>query len=190
MYKHQILILISFLYSFSLLSQDHGEINKHHEDEKDKHHHTTNHDHSNTIRIAGLIGHTLIKSEGSDSHIFVPSWGLDIEYWFTGKWGVGLHNDLEIESFIVKTEHGEEIERVNPIVLTVDALYHIGNGIIISAGPGVELETGKSFYLLRVGIEYEKEIGNGIDLCPAFFHDQRFDGFSTWTIALGIGKRF
>lgn len=142
------------------------------------------------LRLAGLIGHTLITSKGADSHIFVPSWGLDVEYWFSHSWGIGMHNDIEIESFIIKSNDHEEIERVNPLVLTIDALYHFGNGIILSAGPGVELESGESFYLCRFGIEYEKEIGGGYDIFPSIFYDQRLDGFATYTVALGLGKRF
>lgn len=176
---YQIIIAL-ILFSFSLTAQE----DLHSDAAKNDHHH------HNTIRIAGLIGHTLIKSEGSDSHIFVPSWGFDIEYWFSDKWGMGLHNDLEIESFIIKTENSEEIERVNPLVITFDLLYHLHNGIVLSVGPGAEIEQGKSYYLFRMGVEYEKEIGQGFDICPAFFYDQRFDGFNTYTIALGIGKRF
>lgn len=143
-----------------------------------------------SIRIAALIGHTLIRSEGANSHLFIPSWGLDIEYWFNHSWGIGLHNDIEIESFIIRDSEQEEIERVNPLVLTLDALYHFSNGLVVSVGPGAEIENGESYYLCRFGLEYEKEIGGGYDISPAIFYDQRLDGFATYTIALGIGKRF
>lgn len=147
-------------------------------------------EHGKGFRIAGLIGHTLIKSKGADSQIFIPSWGLDIEYWLSYTWGLGMHNDIEIETFIVKSSDHKEIERVNPLVLTFDALYRFPNGIVLSGGPGVEIESGESFYLCRFGIEYEKEIGNGYDISPTIFYDQRLDGFSTYTVALGIGKQF
>jgi hypothetical protein len=142
------------------------------------------------IRIAALIGHTMIKSEGSDAHLFIPSWGLDIEYWISNKWGIGLHNDIEIESFIVVTKGEEDIERINPLVVTLDALYHFKSGLVLSGGPGVELAEGESFYLFRFGAELEVPISNGFDVVPSIFFDQRFDGFSTWTVALGIGKHF
>ncbi|WP_405572511.1 hypothetical protein [Winogradskyella sp. Asnod2-B02-A] len=142
------------------------------------------------FRVAVVIGHTYIKSEGTDSHLFVPSWGLDVDYWFNHKWGIGLHNDVEIESFIVEKSSGEEIERVNPLVLTLDALYHISNGFVISVGPGIEIEENESFVLARVGLEYEYEFGSDFYMMPTLFYDHRFDGFSTATIGLGVGYKF
>lgn len=142
------------------------------------------------IRIAAVIGHTFINSSGMDGNIYVPSWGLDIDYWFNHKWGIGLHNDIEIENFVVVTNDTEEIERVNPIVFTIDALYELGNGFVLSIGPGVELEKNESFFLARIGLEYEYDIKNNFYVMPTIFHDQRFDGYSTTTVGLGIGHKF
>ncbi|PTX59764.1 hypothetical protein C8N46_10874 [Kordia periserrulae] len=147
---------------------------------------TEEHNDGRGFRIAGIIGHTLINTEGVDN-VFVPSWGLDFEYWFNHKWGIGLHNDIEIETFIIRNSDNEEIERINPLVFTIDALYHFGNGFVVTVGPGVELEKRESFYLLRVGIEYEKDITRSMYLMPNLFLDQRFDGYNTWNIGLGIG---
>ena len=140
------------------------------------------------FRIAGIIGHTLINTEGVDN-VFVPSWGLDVEYWFNHKWGIGLHNDIEIETFIIRNSDNEEIERVNPFVLTLDALYQFGDGFVVTLGPGVELEKEESFFLMRIGIEYEKDISDSFYLLPTLFLDQRFDGYNTWNIGLGVGLK-
>lgn len=142
------------------------------------------HDNGHGFRIAGVIGHTLVNTESLDN-VFVPSWGL-LDYWFNHKWGVGLHNDVEIETFIIRNSDNEEIERVNPLVLTVDALYQFGGGFVVTLGPGVELEKEESFYLMRVGIEYEKNITDSLYLLPNFFLDQRFDGYNMWNIGVGL----
>ena len=142
------------------------------------------------MRIAGVIGHTYINSDGMDGDLYIPSWGLDVDYWFNHKWGIGLHNDVEIENFVVVRNDTEIIERVNPLVFTLDALYHLGNGFVISIGPGVELEKNESFFLVRIGLEYEYDIGKNFYMMPTLFHDQRFDGFSTTTIGLGVGHNF
>ncbi|KAB8154848.1 hypothetical protein EZY14_002900 [Kordia sp. TARA_039_SRF] len=147
---------------------------------------TEKHKDGRGFRIAGIIGHTLINTEGVDN-VFVPSWGLDFEYWFNHTWGIGLHNDIEIETFIIQNADNEEIERVNPLVFTIDALYHFGNGFVVTIGPGVELEKQESFYLMRIGVEYEKDISHSFYLIPNVFLDQRFDGYNTWNIGLGIG---
>jgi hypothetical protein len=146
------------------------------------------HDDESGFRIVGIIGHTLVNNEGIDN-VFVPSWGLDLEYWFNDTWGLGLHNDIEIETFIIKNSENEEIQRINPIVLTIDALHQFGNGFVVTLGPGVELEKEESYYLIRVGIEYEKDINQSLYVLPNFFLDQRFDGYNTWNIGLGIGMR-
>ncbi|WP_370391113.1 hypothetical protein [uncultured Winogradskyella sp.] len=152
-----------------------------------EHHNEKEHD-GRGFRIVGVIGHTLVNNEGLDN-VFVPSWGLDFEYWFNERWGIGLHNDVEIETFVIRNAENDEIERVNPLVLTLDALYQFGNGFVITLGPGVELEKEESFYLFRFGIEYEKDISKSFYLLPNLFLDQRFDGYNTWNIGLGIGMR-
>jgi hypothetical protein len=148
----------------------------------------TRHNDGRGFRIIGIIGHTLVNNEGLDN-VFVPSWGLDIEYWFNHNWGIGLHNDVEIETFVIKNSQNDEIERVNPLVITFDALYQFSHGFVITLGPGIELEKKESYYLLRVGIEYEKDISQSFYLLPNLFLDQRFDGYNTWNIGLGIGMR-
>jgi hypothetical protein len=65
-----------------------------------------------------------------------------------------------------------EIERVNLLVLTLDALYQFGNGFVLTVDPGVELEKGESFYLMRIGVEFEKDITNSFYLLPTLFLDQ------------------
>jgi len=146
------------------------------------------HNDASGFRIVGIIGHTLINNEDLDD-VFVPSWGLDIEYWFNHNWGIGLHNDVEIETFVAKNSQNDEVERVNPLVITLDALFQFGNGFVMTLGPGIELEKEESYYLFRAGIEYEKDISESFYLLPNLFLDQRFDGYNTWNIGLGIGLR-
>lgn len=149
------------------------------------------HDHWPHWRAAILIGHTLIPAEHAGENFFIPSWGLDIEYWFSRKWAVGVHSDLEIETFVLVDDHGEEeIERISPLVLTLDALFKPWKGFVLQVGPGIELEQNENFALIRAGVEYEFELRHHWDIAPTIFYDSRFDEYHTWTVALGIGKRF
>ncbi|MBK7873811.1 MAG: hypothetical protein IPJ74_25695 [Saprospiraceae bacterium] len=143
------------------------------------------------FRIAGLIGHTIVPTNVSEKeHTIVPSWGLDIEYWRNEHFAMGLHNDIEIQSFIIEHGNDESLEREFPLVLTLDAIYKMSNGFVFQIGPGYEIEKNESFFLIRAGIEYEIEFGKDWDLSPAIFYDTRVHANDTWTIALGIGKRF
>lgn len=143
------------------------------------------------FRIAGLIGHTFIPTtpNGHDRTI-IPSWGFDIEYWFNHKWAIGLHNDMEIQSFVIERGQDEFLEREYPLVLTLDALYNIKDGLVLQLGPGYEIEKNENFFLVRAGLEYEIEMKHHWDISPTIFYDTRFEANDTWTIALGIGKRF
>ena len=140
------------------------------------------------FRVAAVIGHTLINNERMDN-VLVPSWGLDLEYWHNHKWGIGLHNDIEVETFVTRNSEGEEIERVNPLVFTLDALYQFGGGFVVTMGPGVELESKESFFLMRLGMEYEKDITKSLYLLPSVFLDQRLDGYNSWNFGLGVGLK-
>ena len=153
-------------------------------------HHESEHPH---FRIALLLGHTLIPEEHAHENFFIPSWGLDVEYWFTPKVGLGIHNDLEIETFVVLSDNGEgdHLERVSPLVMTLDVLFKVYDGLVFQFGPGLEIEKGENFKLFRVGVEYEYEINQHWDICPTVFYDSRFGGgYHTWSIAFGIARRF
>jgi hypothetical protein len=148
--------------------------------------------HRPQFRAAILIGHTLIPEEHAGENFLIPSWGLDLEYWPYAKWGVGLHSDLEIETFVILRNGGEqgELERLSPLVLTLDILYKPWKGLVLQLGPGLEIERSENFNLWRAGLEYEIELGHHWDLAPTLFYDSRSDEYHTWSFALGVGKRF
>lgn len=158
-------------------------------EEHQAHHHRAKDGH---FRASLVIGHTLIPSlvDGSKENIMVPSWGMDLEYWMNHKWGIGLHNDIEVETFEVLSTEQEYVERVYPIVFTLDVLWRPWKGLVLLAGPGVEFERNEDLELVRLGAEYEIEIFDSWDLSPNFFYDARFEAFDTWSIGLGVGKRF
>jgi hypothetical protein len=144
------------------------------------------------FRVAALIGHTLIPAEHAGKNFFIPSWGLDVEYWIVEKFGLGIHSDLEIETFVIigETETDVDLERLSPLVVTLDVLFRPWKGLILQLGPGVEFETSENFSLIRAGLEYEIELTNNWDLAPTVFFDRRFSEYHTWSFALGVGKRF
>lgn len=142
------------------------------------------------FRASLLIGHTYVPTGEEPKHLFVPSWGLDLEYWFNRRWGLGLHNDLELQTFIVEKQEGEQLEREYPLVTTLDVLVKPFKDLVLLIGPGYEFEKKENFALLRAGIEYEFEFGKDWDISPTIFYDTRFDAFDTWSFAVGIGKRF
>jgi len=144
------------------------------------------------FRIATFIGHTLIPDNKGDKHFFVPSWGFDVEYWLNDHWGLGWHNDIELETFVVETANEEIVEREFPIISTLDILFKFDQRFVLLAGAGYEFESESDFFILRLGVEAEFPIANGWDVFPTVFYDTATGGrnYSTVTIGLGIGKHF
>lgn len=137
--------------------------------------------------------HTYIRTEtsGNKNYLIVPSLGLDVEYWFNGKWGLGSHNDLELISFEVEEAGHMSIERETPLMLTLDALWKPYKGFVFLFGPGVEFEKTDNLFVVRGGIEYEIELKKSHwDIAPTIFYDRRMDAYDTFSVGIGIGKRF
>lgn len=144
------------------------------------------------FRISPVLSHTYIPmaTKEGDKTVIVPSFGLDLEYWFSNKWGFGLHNDLELETFEIMTNNELTIEKQFPVVLTADVLYRFHKNWILVFGSGIEFEKNENLFIIRTGIEYEVEFGNHWDIAPTVFYDHRSHNFGTWSIGIGIGKRF
>ena len=142
-------------------------------------------------RLALLIGHTFVPNRLETAGLFVPSWGLDYEVWFGRDFGLGLHSDIELETFVIeKASGGETLEREYPVVATLDVLWRAMGGLVLELGPGIELEPKESLFVVRGGVSYEIEIQDGWDLAPSAFYDVRPGHFDAWTIGLGVGRRF
>lgn len=175
------LVALFFLFTISAFAQNSPEYFKFEEDHKEK-----------PRRASAVLYHTYIgttTAEGTKM-LVVPSLGLDVEYWFSKKWGIGSHNDIELISFEVHREKDRYLKRETPVLLTLDALWKPWKGLVFLAGPGIELETEKDLFVLRAGLEYEIEIGSHWDLAPTIFYDNRSGAYDTFSVGIGIGKRF
>jgi len=156
------------------------------EEEKIIHHKS-----SHYLRVAVFLGHTFVALDDEGHRSPIPSWGFDIEYWFSHKIGIGLHNDVEILNYVIETSDLEEsLSREYPIVVTLDLLYRPWKNLVFFGGVGMEFEQNEDFLIYRIGIEYEIPFADHWDLCPSIFHDSRKDAFDTSTIMLGVGYSF
>lgn len=142
-------------------------------------------------RLAILLAHTHVPAREQKEGLFIPSWGLDYEYWLNDRWGIGLHSDLELQAFVIEQRESDEVlKREYPLVLTLDLLMNPWRGFVLEAGPGYEFERNETFFLLRFGASYEFELPGQWDIAPTFFYDTRIDAFNTYSIGIVVGKRF
>jgi hypothetical protein len=145
-------------------------------------------------RASIVLGHTHIPkgvpAVPDGGSVIVASWGLNYEYWFNRKWAIGLHNDMEIATYIIEDANGNIIERSRPIIVSLVGVYNVWQGLEIIAGLGREFEEHENYWVYRFGLEYEIEIGNNWDLAPALVFDAKENLYDSWTIGIVIGKRF
>ncbi|MEN8247412.1 MAG: hypothetical protein ABFS32_00640 [Bacteroidota bacterium] len=157
--------------------------------QEDEHHEEHKHH-----RIAGIMSHTYIpkgyNSTENSSFLIVPSWGFNYEYWFNEKWAIGLHNDIEISTYIIETPEGSELERERPFITSLVGIYKPVKGLEIIAGFGKEFENHESFLVYRIGLEYEIEISHHWDLAPGLVFDIKEETYNSWTLGIGIGRKF
>lgn len=174
-FTHQCLCFVLMLLSICLSSQESEEKKQNH------------------FRISPVISHTYIPtatSAGTET-IIVPSIGLDLEYWFGHKFGIGLHNDLELYNYEVEEfGHHSSIKREYPVVITLDGLVKVYKNLVLVAGIGAELEKHENLFLIRTGLEYEIVFAENWDLSPTILYDFRADEFGTWSIGVGVGRSF
>ncbi|MGB5318923.1 hypothetical protein, partial [Eudoraea sp.] len=61
-----------------------------------------------------------------------------------------------------------------------------GWGIV--AGPGMEFEKNKNLFIVRIGTEYEFELGNDWGISPSLNYDFK-EQYSTWDFSIGLSKK-
>lgn len=175
------LLCLSYL-SVSICAYGQHEAQSHNQIASDSH-----------FRISLAIAHTFLPegtSEGTQT-LILPTFALDLEYWMNHQWGLGLHNDLELLNFEIEDEHHNVfIEREFPVLITLDALWKPNNHLVLFAGPGIELESNKNYFVFRAGSEYEIPFSDLWDVAPLIFYDIRNGAYNTLTIGLGVGYTF
>lgn len=174
-----ILALISFHYT---LAQHAGENESvHHVPIASMHH-----------KLTAVMAYSLILNsidENADLVLIVPTIGLNYDYWFHSKWGIGLHNDIVLQQFKVEKHEGhEELIRENPVAICAMGLYSPARTWTVMAGYGIELETHESIQLLRLGFDYGVHLINNWELGFALEFDYKFKTYSSWMFGIGFSK--
>lgn len=182
-----ILSIILLVFSQQLFSQ-HTE---------DKHHtkmtsSVETHQHKGYFRSSISLAHTYIPQQTVDGKeiLVFPSFGIDFEYWFNHKVGLGLHNDIELLIFEVQDTEGNYIKREYPLLSTFDVLWKPFHNISFFGGPGIEFEKHQNYFIFRIGIEGEICVSSHLDIAPIVFYDVRNGAYDTFSVGIGIGYHF
>ena len=197
---YSILSLIFFVFILSGLRAQEGTNDAHQDEHQEEKHHFKHHS------ISFFIGHTHIesgvRSNGENQWLALPSTGLNYNYYFNDKWGIGLHNEMIIEEFIVKgNDSGHEkssdseseikgIERGRPVAIAIMGSYKVHPHIALLAGGGMEFSEHEDFALLRIALEFPFHFGNNWEFYGALSFDSKIDAYYSFNFGFGIAKLF
>lgn len=177
-------VVIVFLSCFSLFGQEYHPETEHHDEEHDFRPHKIA-----LVTAYGFIPGS-IDENGEEINRVIPVLGLDYEYWFNHKFGVGLHTDLELSSYTIQDDDLDLTERHYAFVLSTVFLYEPFHGLAVYAGPGRELEKNHSFNLLRIGADYTKTFDDGWGVGVVLYHDFKEIITDCTTLGIVVSRRF
>lgn len=184
----KLILVLMFLLPIATYSQEETE----HEHEENSHHSEEFKHHS----IGFFISHSYIdqgKVEGDRDWLIAPSLALNYNYSFNEKWGLGWHNDLIIEEFIVENEKDEqsELERSFPFSTMLAGFYKPSEHWSLVLAGGAEFEENETFGLIRLGTEYGIHItGLDLEVMFSFNYDILIDAYDSMNFGIGIAKLF
>ena len=175
-------------------SQDHVAQDHETHNQKSHEHEAEEEENFHRWRLAPVLGYSWIPQAdhytGNLSGVTVaPVVGFDLEYFVIEPLAIGLYVDLEVIAYEVDRGDGDIIEREFPIIIAVGGSYEfVKNWLLLAAG-GYEIEHRESFPIASLGIEREIKIPDNWDITPMFVYTFK-EGFGTWKLGVGFGKRF
>jgi hypothetical protein len=143
-----------------------------------------------TIRGAIMMANSHIPKsfEGEKKIAVLPTWGVDVDYFFHRRWSAAMQADIILQDFEVKAEDGE-LERVMPIALVGVLHYHALRHWSFYVGPGIEMEKSENFFLMRVGTEYSFEISENFEIALNLIYENKDEVYDTWTFGIAFNKK-
>jgi hypothetical protein len=185
-----LMALLALLVKEPAMSQDPVQNQATHiEDQASTHDEHAGFQHHKLILVTGygfLTG--TINEAGEEKAHIVPVIGLDYEYWFNHKIGLGSVNDVELGSYSVELEHQEYVERKFAFVTSVVFLYEPLHNWTVFAGPGYEIEANHNFPVFKIGTDIAKSFQDGWAVGVVLSYDIK-EVNSAITLAIGVSKR-
>jgi hypothetical protein len=200
------MMLLSLLPVVSSAKQSFSKNQQHHDLEQHRQHNSDDEgeggeawfEEGKRNRFAVFVGYGWVPKgqSGAESEgtLVIPALGLDYERWLHPRFAIGWYNDFQLSTFVVEREgehHEEEkfLEREYAFVTAVVGVLEVAERLAIYAGPGKEFEKNESFFVFKVGGEYEFPLPNLWSLSIGGSYDIR-DLYDSWGFGISIGKRF
>lgn len=156
---------------------------------KEKHEH-----HPPYQKITMVMANSIVTNnidEGNNDILIIPTIGLNYDYWFHKKWGIGLHNDILLQQYKIERHHDQrELVRENPVAICAILSFEPFPRWILMGGYGLELEKNQNINLFRFGIEYGIPLKDSWELGFNFEYDHKIKAYSSFMIGIGFSKIF
>ena len=176
-YMTSTLLLLAVLVQFPLYGQDESD------NEPFRRH-----------RLSLAMGHSHIPSavqgDGGKKQVMIPSWGLGYQYKVNKQLSIGLKSDFEFSNYVIKDENERELERENPISLSLAVEYKVYKGLGFSLAPGMEFEKEENLFIVTFGALYEFEFNERWDFTPELLYELKGGHTGALIFAFGIGYSF
>ena len=183
--KHIIAFVIFLMVILQISNAQHGDEvdSKLHGDHDDTHH-----------KVTLVMAYSLLKNqidENTTNILVVPTFGINYDFMFHHKWGVGLHTDVVLQQFKVEKHDGHEtIVRENPVAICAVGLFKPLPPLTFIAGYGIELEKHENIQILRLGVEYGFHLPGNWELGFALEFDSKLNSYNSWVFGAAFSKLF
>jgi hypothetical protein len=147
-------------------------------------------EHKPQIRGAIMMANSHVPNSflNTKTTTIMPTWGMDLDYFFHKRWSVAMQGDIKLQSFQVKEEN-KILERKNPVALAFVLHYHMLKHWSFFAGPGYEIEEHENLRLLKLGTEYSFEVNEDFEIALNLMYENKQEVYDTWTFGIAFNKR-
>ena len=146
----------------------------------------------NTHKLTLVMANSFLKNdfeENPNSILIVPTFGLNYDFLFHPRWGVGIHSDIVLQQYKVETHDGHgTLIRENPVALCAIGLFSPIPSLTLLAGYGIEIEAQENIQLLRFGVEYGFHLPNHWELAFMLEFDRKINTYNSWVFGVGFSK--
>jgi hypothetical protein len=146
--------------------------------------------HRKQIRAAILMANSHVPNsfEGDKKVFLLPTWGLDVDYFFHRRWSVAFQGDIKVQSFEVEKDE-LILERSYPVAFAGVVHYHALRHWSFFAGPGYELEKSENLFLIKIGTEYSFEVAEDFEIAINLAYESKEEVYNSWTLGVAFNKR-
>lgn len=147
-----------------------------------------------THKVTLVMANSFLKNqvdEETDNVLVVPTYGLNYDFLFHSRWGVGFHSDIVLQQYKVEShDNNEVLVRENPVALVAVGLFNPIPALTLIAGYGIELEKHENIQIFRFGVEYGIHLPKNWELGFALEFDRKINTYNSWVFGVGFSKLF